>query len=126
MRLFAAVLPPDEAIRELASTVHALERLPGAEGMRWTARPGWHFTLAFYGEVDEEAVPDLSERLARAARRTEPFRLSLHGGGRFGGRALWMGRRGTSPRWGCSPTVPSPRAGRRAWRRGSTAPTARI
>ncbi|MEW2464535.1 RNA 2',3'-cyclic phosphodiesterase [Streptomyces sp. NPDC046994] len=94
MRLFAAVLPPDEAIRELASTVHALERLPGADGMRWTARPGWHFTLAFYGEVDEESAPDLSERLARAARRTEPFRLSLHRGGRFGGRALWVGASG--------------------------------
>ncbi|MEV6987807.1 RNA 2',3'-cyclic phosphodiesterase [Streptomyces sp. NPDC093228] len=94
MRLFAAVLPPDEAIRELASTVHALDRLPGADGMRWTTRPGWHFTLAFYGEVDEEVVPDLSERLARAARRTEPFRLSLHRGGRFGGRALWVGASG--------------------------------
>jgi RNA 2',3'-cyclic 3'-phosphodiesterase len=94
MRLFAAVLPPQGAIGELASVVHALERLPGAEGLRWTGRPGWHFTLAFYGEVSEDVVPDLSERLARAARRTEPFSLSLCGGGHFGGRALWVGASG--------------------------------
>ncbi|MFI6491328.1 RNA 2',3'-cyclic phosphodiesterase [Streptomyces sp. NPDC050564] len=91
MRLFAAVLPPEGVVRELASEVDELERLPGAEALRWTGRPGWHFTLAFYGEVDEENVPDLSERLARAAHRTDPFPVSLRGGGHFGGRALWVG-----------------------------------
>ncbi|WP_330305425.1 MULTISPECIES: RNA 2',3'-cyclic phosphodiesterase [unclassified Streptomyces] len=94
MRLFAAVLPPDDVIRELATEVDELERLPGAHDLRWTGRPGWHFTLAFYGEVDEEIVPDLSERLARAAHRTDPFPLSLRGGGHFGGRALWVGAAG--------------------------------
>ncbi|MEU1195475.1 RNA 2',3'-cyclic phosphodiesterase [Streptomyces sp. NPDC005813] len=91
MRLFAAVLPPEQVIRELAVEVDELERMAGADALRWTGRPGWHFTLAFYGEVAEETVPDLSERLARAARRTGPFPLSLHGGGHFGGRALWVG-----------------------------------
>ncbi|MCW7942380.1 2'-5' RNA ligase [Streptomyces hygroscopicus] len=94
MRLFAAVLPPQGAIHELASIVHELKGLPGAGGVRWTERPGWHFTLAFYGEVAEDVVPDLSERLSRAARHTEPFTLSLCGGGRFGGRALWVGASG--------------------------------
>jgi len=94
MRLFAAVLPPEGVIRELASEIEELERLPGADGLRWTGRPGWHFTLAFYGEVDEGIVPELEERLARAAHRTAPFPLSLHGGGHFGGRALWVGAEG--------------------------------
>jgi 2'-5' RNA ligase len=97
MRLFAAVLPPEAVVRELASEVDELERLPGADGLRWTGRPGWHFTLAFYGEVDEELVPDLSERLSRAAHRTAPFPLSLRGGGHFGGRALWVGVSGGVP-----------------------------
>ncbi|MEU9382704.1 2'-5' RNA ligase family protein, partial [Streptomyces sp. NPDC048279] len=70
MRLFAAVLPPPEVAAELAVEVDRLKRLPGAEALRWTGRPGWHFTLAFYGEVEEGLVPDLSERLARAAHRT--------------------------------------------------------
>ena len=95
MRLFAAVLPPENVTAELASVVDELRNLPGADrGLRWTGRAGWHFTLAFYGEVDEELVPDLSARLERSARRTDPFPLSLRGGGRFGGRALWAGAAG--------------------------------
>lgn len=95
MRLFAAVLPPDEVCRELGAVVDELRELPGADGMRWTGRPGWHFTLAFYGEVDDALVPELSERLERAARRTEPFELAVRGGGQFGhGKALWAGAEG--------------------------------
>ncbi|MFJ4692918.1 RNA 2',3'-cyclic phosphodiesterase [Streptomyces sp. NPDC088766] len=95
MRLFAAVLPPQDVADELAAEVDALRRLPGADRLRWTGRPGWHLTLAFYGEVDAEAVPGLSARLERAARHTGPFVLALRGGGQFGhGRALWAGAAG--------------------------------
>ncbi|MFG2469087.1 RNA 2',3'-cyclic phosphodiesterase [Streptomyces canus] len=98
MRLFAAVLPPPDVGAGLASTVAELRKLPGAEGLRWTGRPGWHFTLAFYGEVDEGVVPELSERLERAARRTARFPLAVCGGGQFGhGRALWVGASGELP-----------------------------
>ncbi|BFO22514.1 hypothetical protein SHKM778_89020 [Streptomyces sp. KM77-8] len=56
----------------------------------------WHFTLAFYGEVDDDVVPELTERLGRAAARTGAFRLAVRGGGRFGrGRALWAGAEGS-------------------------------
>ncbi|MYS09121.1 RNA 2',3'-cyclic phosphodiesterase [Streptomyces sp. SID6041] len=91
MRLFAAVLPPPARQDELGLVVDRLHRLPGADGLRWTSRPGWHLTLAFMGEVDEELLPELSVRLARAAHRTPPFPLRLHGGGHFGRRALWAG-----------------------------------
>ncbi|MDF3141681.1 2'-5' RNA ligase family protein, partial [Streptomyces sp. T21Q-yed] len=84
MRLFAAVLPPEDVTHELAAEVAELKKLPGADGLRWTGRPGWHFTLAFYGEVDDDLVPDLSARLERAAHRTTPFALALSGGGQFG------------------------------------------
>jgi 2'-5' RNA ligase len=95
MRLFAAVLPPEDIVEELAAEVSRLRGLPGADRLRWTARPGWHFTLAFYGEVADEVVPALSDRLARAAHRTAPFPLALAGGGQFGqGRAVWTGARG--------------------------------
>lgn len=95
MRLFAAVLPPEDVVRELAVEVAELRKLPGADRLRWTARPGWHFTLAFYGEVDDDVVPGLSQRLERAARRTGPFGLAVRGGGQFGhGRALWAGAEG--------------------------------
>ena len=95
MRLFAAVLPPEDVVAELAAEVAELRKLPGAEALRWTGRPGWHFTLAFYGEVDDGVVADLSARLERAARRTGPFELAVRGGGQFGhGRALWAGAEG--------------------------------
>ncbi|MEV7687174.1 RNA 2',3'-cyclic phosphodiesterase [Streptomyces bungoensis] len=95
MRLFAAVMPPEDVTDQLAAEVAALRELPGADGLRWTGRPGWHFTLAFYGEVGDELLPDLSDRLARAAHRTAPFELALSGGGQFGrGQALWAGAAG--------------------------------
>ncbi|MFD9329664.1 RNA 2',3'-cyclic phosphodiesterase [Streptomyces sp. NPDC060065] len=98
MRLFAAVLPPEDVTSELGSVVEELRGLPGAGALRWTGRPGWHYTLAFYGEVAEEVLPDLSARLERAAHRTAPFPLAVRGGGQFGkGRALWAGAEGDLP-----------------------------
>jgi len=95
MRLFAALLPPERVLAELGAVVDELRQLPDADTLRWTGRPGWHFTLAFYGEVDADVVPELSARLERAARRTEPFGLAVRGGGQFGqGRALWAGAEG--------------------------------
>uniref|UniRef100_A0AAU2JPT0 RNA 2',3'-cyclic phosphodiesterase n=1 Tax=Streptomyces sp. NBC_00049 TaxID=2903617 RepID=A0AAU2JPT0_9ACTN len=90
MRLFAAVMPPDTAVAELAQAVRGLR-----DGhLRWTGEAGWHFTLAFMGEVRDEVLPDLHARLARAAHRTAPFPLRLHGSGHFGDRALWVGAAG--------------------------------
>ncbi|MCX5198661.1 RNA 2',3'-cyclic phosphodiesterase [Streptomyces sp. NBC_00249] len=91
MRLFAAVLPAPEAALELRD---ALAAAPDAAGLRWTAEPGWHFTLAFMAEVRDELLPELHERLRRAAARTAPFPLRLHGVGHFGSRALWAGAAG--------------------------------
>ncbi|MER5312229.1 RNA 2',3'-cyclic phosphodiesterase [Streptomyces sp. NPDC002773] len=94
MRLFAAVLPPPAQLDELGHVVDRLHRLPGADRLRWTSRAGRHLTLAFMGEVGEELLPELRVRLARAAHRTPPFPLRLHGGGHFGRRTLWTGAAG--------------------------------
>ncbi|MFE3825857.1 RNA 2',3'-cyclic phosphodiesterase [Streptomyces sp. NPDC059092] len=94
LRLFAAVLPPAAAAVELADAVRRLRDLPGADQLRWTGQEGRHFTLAFMGEVDAALLPELTVRLERAAYRTEPFRLRVHGGGHFGGRTLWAGAAG--------------------------------
>ncbi|MFI9028683.1 RNA 2',3'-cyclic phosphodiesterase [Streptomyces sp. NPDC053560] len=94
MRLFAAVLPPQAVIEELAAETAALRRLPGAERLRWTGHAGWHFTLAFYGEVADGILPELHTRLARAAHRHGPFPLRISGGGRFDHKVLWAGAAG--------------------------------
>ncbi|WP_328721074.1 RNA 2',3'-cyclic phosphodiesterase [Streptomyces sp. NBC_00247] len=93
-RLFAAVLPPASAVEELRTAVAPLRGLPGARSLRWTGAEGWHFTLAFLGEVDEALLPELYGRLERAAHRSEPFPLRVHAGGRFDGRVLWAGAAG--------------------------------
>ncbi|MEU5019619.1 RNA 2',3'-cyclic phosphodiesterase [Streptomyces angustmyceticus] len=94
MRLFAAVLPPAPAIEELAAEVARLKQLPAAGRLRWTGPESWHFTLAFYGEVPEETVPGLRERLGRAAGRRDPYELRIAGGGRFSDRVVWAGAEG--------------------------------
>ncbi|MFF2526865.1 RNA 2',3'-cyclic phosphodiesterase [Streptomyces liangshanensis] len=96
MRLFAAVLPPGRVVDELAGAVRPLRELGrgGAVPLRWTGEAGWHFTLAFMGEVDDAVVPELTARLAEAAYRTGPFSLRIHGSGHFGDRALWAGAAG--------------------------------
>ncbi|MFJ8012653.1 RNA 2',3'-cyclic phosphodiesterase [Streptomyces sp. NPDC096339] len=90
MRLFVAVLPPPSAVEELAQAVEGLRD----DRLRWTGQAGWHFTLAFLGEVRDEVLPELHTRLERAAHRTTPFPLRLHGVGHFGDRALWVGAAG--------------------------------
>ncbi|MFD7919052.1 RNA 2',3'-cyclic phosphodiesterase [Streptomyces sp. NPDC059740] len=94
MRLFAAVLPPPPAVAELAAAVAAVHGLPGSGQLRWSGREQWHFTVAFFGEVPEEVLPDLGARLARAAGRHPAHRVRLAGAGRFGRTVLWAGAEG--------------------------------
>lgn len=61
MRLFVAVVPPDDVLDRLASL-----RRPARPGVRWTRREQWHVTLRFLGEVDEAAVPALVAALDAA------------------------------------------------------------
>ena len=87
MRAFVALVPPAAVLAELAT---ALAPVQAAQpGLRWTPSGQWHLTLAFLGEIDEGVLPDLTERLARAARRHPPLELALGGAGRFGDRVLW-------------------------------------
>ncbi len=79
---------------EVATAVRRLRRLPRAEELRWIQPGTWHFTLAFYGEVEDGLLPELRERLGRAARRHRPYEMRLCGAGRFTHRALWIGAEG--------------------------------
>jgi 2'-5' RNA ligase len=87
MRAFVALIPPAAVLTELAAAVAPLQA--GHSDVRWTPSGQWHLTLAFLGEIDEGVLPELTERLARAARRYPPIALALGGAGRFGDRVLW-------------------------------------
>ncbi|HLV58836.1 MAG TPA: RNA 2',3'-cyclic phosphodiesterase [Natronosporangium sp.] len=105
MRLFVAVYPTQEALADLAAAVSRL-RLGAAAAsgvnVRLTARPLWHVTLAFLGEVAEERVSVVGQAVREGvqswvAAGGRPPALRLAGAGRFGRRrftVVWVGLRG--------------------------------
>jgi 2'-5' RNA ligase len=95
VRLFLAIDPPRPVLDDLARVVAGLG--VARVGARVTARPLWHITLAFLGEVPDEQAADAlaAVQLAVADQRAPSLRLA--GGGRFGrGRftVLWVGVQG--------------------------------
>ncbi|GIH91769.1 RNA 2',3'-cyclic phosphodiesterase [Planobispora siamensis] len=99
MRLFVGLLPPqpvrDELARALGPHRAAWPRL------RWIDQANWHLTLAFLGEVPEQVLPELHERLARAVSRHAPMTLAFTGAGAFPSarraRVFWAGLREDGP-----------------------------
>ncbi|MEV5414070.1 RNA 2',3'-cyclic phosphodiesterase [Thermopolyspora sp. NPDC052614] len=96
MRLFVALLPPEEALAEIAQAVRG--RRGEWSELRWVPEELWHVTLAFLGEVDEGLLGGLEVRLARAAARHAAVEVAFAGAGAFpsAGRAnvFWVGMRG--------------------------------
>jgi 2'-5' RNA ligase len=81
MRLFVAVTPPQDALAELDAAVAALRA--DWPGLRWAGLDKWHVTLAFLGEVGDERLANLVERLERATGRHQMLRLRIGRGGAF-------------------------------------------
>jgi 2'-5' RNA ligase len=96
MRLFTALLPPEAVLDEVAAAIEP--HRAGRPLLHWLARDTWHVTLAFLGEAPDALLPELSVRLARAARRYPPMSLAFSGAGAFPsaarGRVFWFGMDG--------------------------------
>jgi 2'-5' RNA ligase len=96
VRLFVALAPPPAALDDLDAAFAPYR--PARADLRWTKRELWHVTLAFLGEVSEDALVKLEPRLERAARRHHVFPLSVSGAGAFPNPAranvLWSGLAG--------------------------------
>ena len=80
-RLFTALFPPEEVVRELDAVLDRSLRL------RWVKREKWHVTLCFHGET-----ADLKR--FHALRDQPAPTLRLHGFGSFRGGILWAGVEG--------------------------------
>ncbi len=85
VRMFVALLPPPEAVEDLAEFL--APRQEAGPDLRWTVPEQWHVTLAFLSDVADRHLDDLEERLARAAARRTPFPVTLAGAGAFPGPA---------------------------------------
>ena len=99
MRLFVAITPPPAVLDDLEARVAPLR--PDWPALRWTARPAWHVTLAFLGEVSDDTAAVLGPRLGRAAHRHPTLSLAFASAGAFPGRSrarvLWTGISGDRP-----------------------------
>jgi RNA 2',3'-cyclic 3'-phosphodiesterase len=93
MRLFVALVPPDDVLDHLEEHLEP-RRAAGAQ-VRWTDRHQWHVTLAFLGDVPEHRLDHLVEVLTSSAARRSPLVLRLAGAGTFpspyAARVLWAG-----------------------------------
>jgi 2'-5' RNA ligase len=93
VRAFVAVDLDPELKSAVAGLIRRLEATRAA--VRWTRAGGFHLTLKFLGEIDEEQAVRVKTVLAEVARRHGPFVLRLEGTGVFPGpgnpRVLWIG-----------------------------------
>jgi 2'-5' RNA ligase len=92
VRMFVAVVPPQEAVDHLEGF---LEPRRAAAAFRWATPEQLHVTLAFLATVEDRHLDELVERLGRAAARRTAFETRVAGGGAFpdAGRArvVWAG-----------------------------------
>lgn len=96
MRLFASLRPPASVLEHLGHALDRVEPAPldaGPPPLRWVPPEQRHVTLAFYGEVPDGALEDLTGHLAAAAATTAPLRVQLAGAGVFSAATLWVGVR---------------------------------
>jgi 2'-5' RNA ligase len=92
MRLFAALVPPPEALEHLDEF---LDVRRDAQELRWVQADQVHVTLAFLADAPDRKLDDLVERLGRAAGRRTSFETALVGAGAFPNvaraKVLWAG-----------------------------------
>jgi 2'-5' RNA ligase len=93
MRLFIALEIPEPVRREVARRLAGVrDRLPHA---KWVDPANLHLTLVFLGEVAEDRVPALAERLREAFAPFPQFPMRIRGAGTFPpgrpAKVAWLG-----------------------------------
>ncbi len=93
MRIFAAVVPSQPALDDLAEFLDP--RRDAGPDLRWTDPSLWHVTAAFMADVPARLVDPMVDGVAEAVASRTPIPLRLKGGGAFPNpyeaRVTWMG-----------------------------------
>jgi 2'-5' RNA ligase len=99
MRSFVAIRPPARALAHLDVALRAVRSASAVaafdeSALRWAPEENWHLTLAFFGEVPDGRVEELTAAVRDAAVGGRPFSIRLRGAGVFTQRTLWVGASG--------------------------------
>ncbi len=89
MRLFVALVLPDDVVEMLDAAVASLRRRH--PDLNWTPPATWHVTLAFLGSVPDERADEVAATVAGTAEGRGPIGLRLGAPGRFGRTVAWVG-----------------------------------
>ena len=92
-RLFAAIkINPSESFYQ---TYYSLKTVLRNDKIKWVDINNIHITLKFFGETQEERVPEINERLNAIAALHSNFTLDIRDIGIFGSsykpRVIWFG-----------------------------------
>lgn len=88
-RLFAAIVPPEDAREHLVTALRPIREGFGTES-RWSDPDNWHITVSFYGAQPNDAAL-VTDTLAAATAWAPALELQLRGAGCFDRRTLWIG-----------------------------------
>jgi 2'-5' RNA ligase len=95
VRLFFAIMLPDEVREQIGQVQYGLRSRIGREGVRWEDPIKLHVTLRFLGEFPEERLGDAVSIGADAAAACAPFEVELEKIGAYPSntrpRVLWIG-----------------------------------
>ncbi len=96
-RTFVAIAVPESAGQKLTRFQTLLASQ--VAGVRWSATPPFHMTLAFLGDVAHAELNGVCRAVAAEVAEHEPFSIRLNGLGAFPGperpRVLWVGVAGS-------------------------------
>jgi len=93
IRTFIAIELPATLKQDVDRLIVTLK--PLGEGVRWVRAANLHFTLRFLGDIEQDMVAKLAERLKGNLSKLKPFPLKLSGLGCFPNmnrpRVIWLG-----------------------------------
>lgn len=94
IRTFIA-LPISEKQRQAIQRMTKEVRSSPSEGVRWVGPENWHITFVFLGDVPDQTIPEICDRVAEVAEKHDPFDWSTAGVGCFPDlrrpNVLWVG-----------------------------------
>ncbi len=93
-RLFISIPISDEAKNIISERIFNNSRYKHPS-IKWVSEINLHITLKFFGEIQENRIPDIKQIIERVSSLTDPFNLALYDSGTFPNvkspRVIWLG-----------------------------------